>query len=355
MGTTAEKSAYLAATKAAIAVAIEAQGVTISDTDTFRDYATKIGEISGGTSSGWTGHADSTGLAAIGWTDDDIAYYQAHGVNWDEEDDEYHTVNSYDKKVYTAYNNGTITSIADVSTSYPYTTYLPKFNTTGLTSLNSAFYGMQQLVAIPELDTSSVTDFSSMFFYCVSLVCHPPMDMDAAVNLSGMYMGCSSIVHMVMPDTPVTTNFSAIFMYCTSLCDVTFGDTSSVTDLSNAFWGCTALKRIGELDCTSVTTTDYAFDSCVSLEWCYLSNIGVTFDLSDSILLNGFSYNWIAYYAKTATDSPYMGFPFGIMESLSGTVTILGTYGTTAGTIPNTDYIGYELLMLIAGKGWTFS
>ena len=36
----------------------------------------------------WTGHADAEGLKAIGWTDEDIAYYQENGVNWNEEDDE---------------------------------------------------------------------------------------------------------------------------------------------------------------------------------------------------------------------------------------------------------------------------
>ena len=52
------------------------------------------GGSGGGSSSGsrWTGHADIEGLKAIGWTDEDIAYYQAHGVNWNEEDDQYHKV-----------------------------------------------------------------------------------------------------------------------------------------------------------------------------------------------------------------------------------------------------------------------
>ena len=35
----------------------------------------------------WTGHADAEGLRAIGWTDEDIAYYQENGVNWNAEDD----------------------------------------------------------------------------------------------------------------------------------------------------------------------------------------------------------------------------------------------------------------------------
>ena len=34
----------------------------------------------GGGGSSWTGHADAAGLRAIGWTDEDIAYYQEHGI-----------------------------------------------------------------------------------------------------------------------------------------------------------------------------------------------------------------------------------------------------------------------------------
>ena len=57
------------------------------------NYPDKIASIqSGGGSSGFTGHADVEGLKAIGWTDEDIEYYQTHGVNWNEEDDVYHKV-----------------------------------------------------------------------------------------------------------------------------------------------------------------------------------------------------------------------------------------------------------------------
>ena len=48
----------------------------------------------------WTGHADVEGLKAIGWTDEDIAYYQEHGVNWNAEDDEYHKVTDDNKALY---------------------------------------------------------------------------------------------------------------------------------------------------------------------------------------------------------------------------------------------------------------
>ena len=50
MGTTAEKLAYLQETKEAIKDAIVNKGVEVTEDTTFREYATKIGEISGGTS-----------------------------------------------------------------------------------------------------------------------------------------------------------------------------------------------------------------------------------------------------------------------------------------------------------------
>ena len=59
--------------------------------------------ISGGGSnngSKWTGHADAEGLRAIGWTDEDIAYYQTNGVNWNAEDDEYHKVSNRNKELF---------------------------------------------------------------------------------------------------------------------------------------------------------------------------------------------------------------------------------------------------------------
>lgn len=48
MGTIAEKLNYLNTTKANIKNAIIEKGVSVSDNDTFRSYATKISDISSG-------------------------------------------------------------------------------------------------------------------------------------------------------------------------------------------------------------------------------------------------------------------------------------------------------------------
>lgn len=54
MGTTADKLNYLMDTKTAIKEALVAKGVSVDDTDTFRSYADKIGEIQSGGGEGDT-------------------------------------------------------------------------------------------------------------------------------------------------------------------------------------------------------------------------------------------------------------------------------------------------------------
>ena len=84
MGTLADKLNKTYDTKQQIAAAIEEMTGKNPGT-VFADYPAAIRSISTG-GRGWTGHADVEGLKAIGWTDDDIAYYQEHGVNWNEEE-----------------------------------------------------------------------------------------------------------------------------------------------------------------------------------------------------------------------------------------------------------------------------
>ena len=118
---------------------------------------------SSGSATKWTGHADAEGLKAIGWTDEDVAYYQANGVNWNEEDDEYHKVTDDNKALY-----GVLTA-DNISTYKDRIVYLPKIDTSSVTNMNRMFYYCYSLTSIPMLDTSSVTNMSSMFNNCRSL------------------------------------------------------------------------------------------------------------------------------------------------------------------------------------------
>ena len=111
----------------------------------------------------WTGHADAEGLRAIGWTDEDIAYYQENGVNWNEEDDEYHKVTDDNKALY-----GVLTA-DNISTYKDRIVYLPKIDMSGRTDMSSMFDSCYSLISIPQLDTANVTSMGSMFKNCYSL------------------------------------------------------------------------------------------------------------------------------------------------------------------------------------------
>ena len=139
-----------------------------------QDFASEIASIEGGggasVPSMWTGHADVEGLRAIGWTDEDIAYYQQYGVNWNEEDDQYHLVSDENKAMYGVINADNIADFANELI------YLPKIDTSGQTSFASWLLDCSALVAIPKIDTSSATSVQAMCEGCGSLVCFPLLD-----------------------------------------------------------------------------------------------------------------------------------------------------------------------------------
>ena len=143
---------------------------------------------SSGSATKWTGHADAEGLKAIGWTDEDIAYYQANGVNWNEEDDEYHKVTDDNKALY-----GVLTA-NNISTYKDRIVYLPKIDTSGKKSMYQMFGACYSLVAIPQLDTSSVTNMDNMFYNCYSLVSIPQLDTSKVTGMTYMFGGCYSLV-----------------------------------------------------------------------------------------------------------------------------------------------------------------
>ena len=185
MGTIADKLQAVVNSKAAIKAAIEAKGVADVG-DVLSAYPDKIASISSG---GWTGHADEAGLKAIGWTDDDIAYYQKHGVNWNEEDDKYHLVPEDNKALYGVINIDNIENYKDILV------YMPKIDTSSVTNMSKMFYDCYSLVSVPLFDTSSVTTMGSMFYNCYSLVSVPLFNTSSVTIMSSMFYKCTSLVY----------------------------------------------------------------------------------------------------------------------------------------------------------------
>lgn len=203
----------------------------------------------------YTGHADAEGLRAIGWTDEDIAYYQANGVNWNKEDDEYHKVTDDNKALY-----GVLTA-NNISTYKRRIVYLPKIDTSGKTSMSSMFSGCSSLIAIPQLDTSNVTNMSQMFYNCYALTSIPQLD------------------------TSNVDNMNSMFHFCYSLTSIPQLDTSNVNNMRGMFSGCYSLTYIPQLDTSKVTDMYYLFGYCNSLTHLELKNAKLGYQLTDSTLL----------------------------------------------------------------------
>ena len=229
-----------------------------------QNFADKIRNLSTGGGSNpnrpsWTGHADADGLKAIGWTDEDIAYYQANGVNWNEEDDDYHKVTDDNKALY-----GVLTA-NNISTYKDRIVYLPKIDTSGKTSMSQMFNGCYSLISIPQLDTRNVTSMGSMFQNCYSLVSIPQLDTANVTDMSQMFYSCHSLVSIPQLDTAKVTKIYSMFNGCHSLVSIPQLDTAKVTDMSGMFSNCYSLVSIPQLDTAKVTNMATMFKGCSSL------------------------------------------------------------------------------------------
>ena len=228
----------------------------------------------------YTGHADAEGLRAIGWTDEDIAYYQENGVNWNEEDDQYHLVTDDNKALYGVLTASNISSYKDRIV------YLPKIDTSSVTNMGSMFNNCYSLTAIPQLDTSSVTNMYYMFSGCSSLTSIPQLDTSSVTNMYYMFRGCYSLTAIPALDTSSVTNMGSMFNNCYSLTAIPQLDTSSVTNMGSMFYNCYSLTAIPQLDTSSVTDMGSMFNNCYSLTTANLKNVKLAHSLNKSALLS---------------------------------------------------------------------
>ena len=278
MGTIAEKASKVLDTKRKIAAAIE-QMTGKPAGDVFANYPEQILGIQPGGGSGWTGHADVEGLKAIGWTDDDIAYYQEHGVNWNEEDDQYHLVPEDNKALYGVINIDNIQQYKDILV------YLPKIDTTGVTNMSRKFQNCRSLVSVPLFDTSSVTSMDFMFANCYSLISVPLFDTSSVTSMDYMFANCLSLVSVPLFDTSSVTSMNYMFYNCHSLVSVPLFDTSSVTSMNYMFAYCHSLISVPLFDTSSVTSMNKMVAYCYSLVYCNLKNLKLSIDISVTSLL----------------------------------------------------------------------
>ena len=257
---------------------------------------------SGGTSPSakfkWTGHADAEGLKAIGWTDEDIAYYQENGVNWNEEDDEWHKVTDDNKALY-----GVLTA-SNISTYKDRIVYLPKIDTSSVTDMTKMFQNCYSLTAIPQLDTSNVMYMNNTFENCYSLTCIPILDMQKIISATSTFKYCCSLRKVPQLNMPNIAGISGTFSYCTSLTSIDIGDmpynqfltstfsycysltsvrmgksSSNYIEVTSLFSNCRALKYI-EMDLEGSDNPIFALGSSKALTDVFVKNVSLDLDLT---------------------------------------------------------------------------
>lgn len=297
MGTITDKLNKLLASKNAIKAAItEKTGEDAGDV--MSTYADKILSISGGgsVSSAYTGHADSEGLKAIGWTDEDIAYYQKHGVNWNEEDDQYHLVSDENKAMYGVINADNVSDFADELI------YLPKIDTSGRKSLNQLCLGCKAMVAIPMIDTSSATSVQAMFESCYSLQCVPLLDFSNVTNISRLFYNCYSLTSFPPFNTSKATGWGFFCRYAYALQTIPDLDTSAATNISYIFANCSSLSLVRPLECSKVTSLTSPFSACNSTRNIFLIGLKTSLVLSSCTALTKDSLVYIINNASTSSE-----------------------------------------------------
>ena len=253
-------------------------------------------EIKGISTGGWTGHADAEGLKAIGWDDDDIAYYQKHGVNWNEEDDEYHKVSDDNKALYGVLTADNIANYKDRIV------YLPKIDTSGLTSMSNMFVDCKSMVAIPMLNTTNVKNMLNTFQNCYILTCIPPLDTSNVTNMAGMFNSCYALTCIPPLDTSNVTNMNMTFRMCYSLLTIPKLNTSKVTNMGSCFYSCQALVGISELETTKVSNAGSTFSGCLSLTNANLRNLNISISFGACRVLSKASLLYIINNEAATSD-----------------------------------------------------
>ena len=236
--------------------------INISDNGTYdvTDKATAVVAVGGTDYRYKTGTPDVIGLAAIGWTADDIGYYGANTPHYAWENDNY--------KV--SQKNIDLYSLADPKPDLykndPDVTFVPNKNMSKYFGGYRAFYTMKYIKSIPLYDTGSMTYMDQMFNGCSSLQTIPVLDTSSVTSMEQMFDGCSSLTSVPLLDTGNVTNMENIFARCTALASIPTLNTSNVTSMYSMFYGCTALTSVPPLDTSKVTNMRYMFRECSSLQ-----------------------------------------------------------------------------------------
>lgn len=265
MATTADYLTQLQTDKQTLVTNLVAKGVEATNDETFTTLVPKVADIeTGGGTPTFTGHYDREGLKQIGWTDEDIDYYNTYGVQWNADEDDLFKLTDAEK----AGDDSATTRFL------PKNSKVTEFNNyyrlmavpSGLSLKPRMFQNCHNLTSVTQLNKGSITDAGYLFQNCNSLMSISNLDTSNLVNMSDMFNGCKSLQTIPQLDTSKAKNMSGMFESCYSLKTIPLLNTSNVTNMSMMFYNCDSLKTIPSLDTSKVTSMSQMFDYCKSLQ-----------------------------------------------------------------------------------------
>lgn len=243
MGTTTDKLNKLLETKEAIKTAIKAKNVSVSNSDPFSSYPSKIESISTGGGTGGSG----LDWSAIGYSEQPQSLI--NGYNYAKQ-----IYDNWSPKQTSLFYNGNANLV-----------FFPLVDTSNVTSLYNAFYACSSLISVPLINTSKVTTFEKAFYNCSSLKDIALLDMSSATTLKQAFYSCS-LKNIPLFDTSNIQNFQNAFENCSSIETVPSFDMSSATITTNMFYKCNALKTVPSLNTINVTDMSSMFSWSSNLE-----------------------------------------------------------------------------------------
>lgn len=273
MGTTAEKLQYLNETKGMIKTAIKDKGVEIADTDTFRSYVDKIGEIPttvveevikaekyGATIDNFLGNVDENGIYVAPSATANIVLSGATNIG------EYALSKAFNYE--TPVESITFPDVENLTNNY---------------SLQECFYNSSYLksLSFPKLkEMTGKGIMNSVCYYAQKLetISFPLLEkiytgMYGGYNFSNAFYYCTKLTSVSFPSLATITDegvFNQAFYNCTNLVSADFSKLSyidsSTGGFRQAFYGCSKLESVN-FDSLQSVYADFqeAFKNCTSL------------------------------------------------------------------------------------------
>lgn len=272
--------------KEAIKLAIRNKGQTISDTDTFSSYASKIDNIQNA-----SGNIEDYFETTLSTTSP--AYIASRCLKK-------FPFNLIDTSNITSMSNlfSNCTNLTDID--------LSNINTSKTNNMAYMFYYCSSLtnIDLSNFNTSKVTTMANMFTSCYKLseIDVSGFDTSNLQTTSSMFTSCRSLVNLDLSnfDTSNVTNISSMFSYCSNL-EIIHGilDLQKATIVSNMFIGCSALQevRIKNLSITGLSLNSSSNLSHESL--IYLINNLVSTTTTKTIILGSINLAKLTDEEKT--------------------------------------------------------